>query len=429
MFSIAMSLFRSLGKKKDRLFFGWWIVLASYVIQVLNGGLLFHAFGAYILPLQAEFGWGRAAVSGVFSMVRAESGILGPLQGWLIDRYGPRSIMRIGIVLFGIGYLLFSRIESLWELYLSFALIALGSSLGGFIPIAATITNWFSRQRATALGISMTGMGVGGLLIPLVVWSLTNYGWRDTAFFSGLLILLCGLPATQLMRYSPEAYGLLPDGDSAPATGRDPSPGDEPCFTTRQALRTSSFWLLSIGHSSALFVVGTVLVHQIPHMVEHIGISQEHAATNVTLLLVFMISGQLLGGWIGDRINKRWVMVGCMWMHAVALLLFAFATTRLEIALFAAIHGSAWGVRGTLINAIRADYFGRASYATISGFASLIIMVGMTTGPLFAGYLHDLTGGYQQAFMVLAGLSALGSIALFLARKPKTPTSEATRAE
>ena len=101
----------------------------------------------------------------------------------------------------------------------------------------------------------------------------------------------------------------------------------------------------------------------------------------------------------------------------------AFATTRLEIALFAAIHGSAWGVRGTLINAIRADYFGRASYATISGFASLIIMVGMTTGPLFAGYLHDLTGGYQQAFMVLAGLSALGSIALFLARKPKTPTS------
>jgi len=110
-----------------------------------------------------------------------------------------------------------------------------------------------------------------------------------------------------------------------------------------------------------------------------------------------------------------------MWMHAVALVLFAFATSQFETTLFAAIHGTAWGVRGTLINAIRGDYFGRASYALISGFASLVIMVGMTTGPLFAGYLHDLTGSYQQAFIVLAGCSALGSLALILARKPAAP--------
>lgn len=94
--------------ERPRLFFGWYIALAAYAIHVLNGGLLFHAFSAYILPLQAEFGWSRAAVSGVFSMVRAESGILGPLQGWLIDRYGPRAIMRVGIFLFGLGYLAFS---------------------------------------------------------------------------------------------------------------------------------------------------------------------------------------------------------------------------------------------------------------------------------------------------------------------------------
>ena len=411
-----------LHKKKDQLFFGWWIVLGCYVIQVLNGALLFHAFGAYILPLQAEFGWSRASVSGVFSMVRAESGILGPLQGWLIERYGPRTMMQLGMALFGVGYLYFSRIDSLGDFYLSFALIALGSSLGGFIPISATITNWFARQRATALGISMTGMGVGGLLIPLVVWSLAHYGWRDTAFYSGLLIFCCGLPATLLIRPSPELYGLRPDGDAAPVVKQgDTQTTDEPRFTARQALRTPTFWFLSIGHSSALFVVGTVLVHQIPHMVEHIGLSQEVAAANVTLLLLFMIGGQLAGGWIGDRIDKRLVMVTCMWMHAAALVLFAFATSRYETALFAAIHGTAWGVRGTLINAIRADYFGRASYAMISGFASLVIMVGMTTGPLFAGFLHDLTGSYQQAFMVLAGFSALGSIALILARKPASP--------
>ena len=416
-----MPLVKSLLINKEPLFFGWWIVLGSYVIQVLNGALLFHAFSAYILPLQAEFGWSRAAVSGVFSLVRAESGLLGPLQGWAIDRYGPRAMMRAGIVLFAAGYLYFSRIDSLWGFYAAFALIALGSSLGGFIPIATTITNWFSRRRAAALGLSMTGMGVGGLLIPLVVWSLTHYGWRDTAFFSGLAILVLGLPATQLMRHRPEDYGLRPDGDAVnPDTATD-EPGDEPRFTARQALRTPAFWLLSTGHSSALFVVGTVLVHQIPHMVEHVDLSQEAAAANVTLLLIFVIGGQLCGGWVGDRIDKRLIMVLCMWMHAAALILFAHADSRFDTAVFAAVHGTAWGIRGTLINAIRADYFGRASYATISGFASLIIMVGMTTGPLFAGFLHDLTGNYRQAFMILAGLSALGSVALMLARKPARP--------
>ena len=171
-----MPLVKFLFKNKKPLFFGWWVVLGSYVIQVLNGALLFHAFSAYILPLQAEFGWSRAAVSGVFSLIRAESGILGPLQGWAVDRYGPRAMMRAGIVLFAAGYIYFSRIDSLWSFYAAFALIALGSSLGGFIPIATTITNWFARRRATALGLAMTGMGVGGLLIPLVVWSLTHYG-------------------------------------------------------------------------------------------------------------------------------------------------------------------------------------------------------------------------------------------------------------
>lgn len=413
-----MPLVKFLFKNKKPLFFGWWVVLGSYVIQVLNGALLFHAFSAYILPLQAEFGWSRAAVSGVFSLIRAESGILGPLQGWAVDRYGPRAMMRAGIVLFAAGYIYFSRIDSLWSFYAAFALIALGSSLGGFIPIATTITNWFARRRATALGLAMTGMGVGGLLIPLVVWSLTHYGWRDTAFFSGLAILVLGLPATQLMRHQPEDYGLRPDGDATDSGTAVDDLGGEPHFTARQVLRAPAFWLLSIGHSSALLVVGTVLVHQIPHMVEHVGLSQEAAATNVTLLLVFVIGGQLCGGWIGDRIDKRLIMVLCMWMHAAALILFAHADSRFGSTVFAIVHGTAWGVRGTLINAIRADYFGRASYATISGFASLIIMIGMTVGPLFAGFLHDLTGTYRQAFMILAGLSALGSVALMLARKP-----------
>ena len=211
-------LFNSLRQRAQRVFYGWWIVLAGFAIQAFNGCLLFHGFGAYVLPLQAEFSWSRAQISGVFSMLRAESGLLGPLQGWLIDRYGPRALMRVGFVLFGAGFALFSRVDSLPSFYLSFAVIALGSSLGGFMSLSTTIAHWFVRRRSTALGFMLAGMGTGGLLVPAMVWSLSEYGWRSTALVSGLLVMLVGLPLSQLMRRRPEDYGLLPDGDGREVT-------------------------------------------------------------------------------------------------------------------------------------------------------------------------------------------------------------------
>ena len=148
---------------RKKLFYGWWIVLAGFCLQMLQGALLFHGFGAYILPLQGEFGWKRAEISGVFSMVRAESGLLGPLQGWLISRFGPRCIMQVGMTLFGAGFWLLAEIDSLISLYLSFALIALGASLGGFMSISSTIANWFVQRRSIALGLMLAGMGMGGV--------------------------------------------------------------------------------------------------------------------------------------------------------------------------------------------------------------------------------------------------------------------------
>ncbi|NKB67803.1 MAG: MFS transporter [Candidatus Latescibacteria bacterium] len=405
---------------KKPLFYGWWIVLASFFVQILQGALLFHGFGTYILPLQSEFGWKRAEIAGVFSMVRAESGLLGPLQGWLIGRYGPRQVMRVGFVLFGIGFWQFSRVDSLIQLYLAFALIALGASLAGFMSIASTIANWFVRRRSTALGLMLAGMGLGGTLVPLLVYAMATVGWRATAQISAVAVVLLGLPLAQIMRRSPEDHGYLPDGDSAPLD-KGEEPQEEPAFSVRQALRTPAFWLLSLGHASALLAVGTVLAHQIPHMVEGLGMSQKEAGLNVALLVWVTMMGQLSGGYLGDRVNKRLVMFACMWLHVAGLLVFALVDSVWGARIFAVLHGTAWGVRGTLINAIRADYFGRASYAAISGYASLIIMMGMTLGPLFAGFLRDWLGNYQLAFIVLAGLVGLGSGAFLAARKPVPP--------
>jgi MFS family permease len=356
-------------------------------------------------------------------MARAESGILGPAQGWAIERFGPRTIMTVGIIMFGLGFIALSQVQTLLQYYLAFAVLAIGSSLGGFMTLATTTTNWFSKRRATAMGLMMTGMGIGGFaLVPLVTWSLAAHGWRPTAFASGVAILVVGIPVAQLMRHSPEKYGLLPDGVKAryKAGKAQPAPAITG-FTAKQALRTKAFWMLSLSHGAALLVVGAALLHQIPHMVEDMGLSDRTAAVIVSMLAIIVVASQLFGGFIGDRINKRAGIAGCMLAHAAGFAIFAVSTSLIGAIAFALLHGMAWGVRAPLINSIRADYFGRASYATIMGFMSLFVMIGMTTGPLFAAWLFDVTGSYRDPFLILSGAAALGSISALLARKPKMP--------
>jgi len=189
-------------------------------------------------------------------------------------------------------------------------------------------------------------------------------------------------------------------------------------FTAREAMRTSAFWYIALGHGSALLVVSAVLVHLIVHVTERLGYSLRQGAAVIALLTAMQVVGQLAGGWAGDRFSKRAITTGCMVGHAVAMLLLASATAFWMVLAFAVLHGLSWGVRGPLMSAIRADYFGSAAFGTITGLSSMVVMFGMMGGPLIAGVLADRTGSYEVGFQVLAALAAIGSIFFALARRP-----------
>jgi sugar phosphate permease len=408
---------------RGRVFYGWWIVAAGFGLEGLIGALMFHAYGAYLVLLREEFGWSKTMLSAAFSMARAESGILGPVQGWLTDRFGPRVLIRVGMTIFGLGFILFSQIERPVTFFVTFFMMALGSSLGGFLPIGVAIVAWFRRRRALALSVSGSGMAVGGLLTPLVATALARFGWRWTAFVSGLLVMAVGLPLAQLVRGRPEAYGWTPDGDPP----REPSPDaparhttGDPDFTVRQALATRAFWCIALGHGTALLVVSAVLVHMVVHVTERLGYSLGQAGAVVALMTVMQAIGQLSGGWLGDRFSKRRIAAGCMLAHALGLVVLALATAFWMVLAFAVLHGLGWGIRGPLMSAIRADYFGSAAFGRITGMSSMIVMFGMMGGPLVAGVLADRTGSYVAGFSVLAVLAALGSIFFLVARRPGT---------
>lgn len=415
-----------MGLGVARIFYGWRIVAAGFGIEALVGALMFHAYGAYMVLLREEFGWSKTLLSAGFSMARAESGILGPVQGWLTDRFGPPALIRVGMVIFSLGFVLLSQIGSPLTFFLAFFVIALGSSLGGYLPIGVALVSWFRRRRALALSLSATGMPVGGLLTPVVVLAMTHLGWRWTAFLSGVVVLLVGLPAAQVVRHRPELYGEHPDGERPEPGPARQIRGAAPRaaavdFTPREAVRTPAFWYIGLGHGSALLVVSAVTVHLVVYVTERLGYSLRQGAAVVALMTVVQVAAQIAGGWAGDRVSKRAIVVGCMVAHAAGLLLLTFATAFWMVAAFAVLHGTAWGVRGPLMSAIRADYFGAAAFGTITGFSSMVVMFGMMGGPLVVGILADQTGSYEVGFRVLAGLAALGSVFFVLARRPDAP--------
>jgi len=407
-----------------RLFYGWKMVAAGSALQFLQAGLMTQSFGAYVAVLQAERGWSKTALSGAAALQQMEAAILGPLLGWFMDRFGPQGMIRAGICIFGIGLMLLSLCDALTTFYAAFLVIALGSSLCGFFPLNVALINWFERWRARALSSMSIGLAFGGISVPLVAWSLQTYGWRATAFSSGVIAIVAGLPLAMVIRRRPEDHGETVDG--VPAVIQEKISQEEEKdntrdFTAPEAIRTRAFWLLSLGHGFALLVVHAVVVHSISHMNQGLGYTVEQAALVYTLLTVSQIGGVLIGWWIGDRFEKRLICAACMLMHMAGLLLLTYATMVPMVLAFAVLHGAAWGLRGPFMQAIRADYFGRSAIGMILGLSFMIIVIGQIGGPMIAGIFADLTGNYRVGFTILAVLAGLGSLFFILARRPDRP--------
>jgi sugar phosphate permease len=411
-----------LKARTSNVFHGWWIVAAGFLNQAIAAALIQRSYGAYVVLLRDEFGWSKAALSGAFSLQQIENGVLGPAQGWLIDRFGPRLSMRAGVLLFGAGFILFSQVHSLTGFYVSYLLIAIGSSLSGYFPFTVAIVNWFNSRRARALSTMQTGGAIGGLFVVIVAFALETYGWRNTALVSGIAVILLGIPLVQVAHQKPEDLGLnvdgVPDEEAAVDTLSKASAFEGRDFTLQEAMRTPAFWLISLGHGSALLIVSAVNVHIVLHLTDDLGYSLSLASLVVATITASQMVGTLLAGAIGDRFDKRLISVCCMAGHALGLLLVAIGTNIVLVFTFAVLHGGAWGVRGPMMGAIRADYFGRRHYGSILGTSSLITMFGSIIGPLVAGFLADRTGSYDLGFTILAVLSGLGFVFFLLAKRP-----------
>ena len=417
-----------------RHFYGWRLLGAAGTIQLMLGALLTQSFGLYVAAIGQEMGWSKATLAGAAALQSVESALIGPVLGWLLDRVGTQVVIRWGLVTFGVGLMLMSQVDSVGLFYAAAVLMAIGASLGGYFALSVTIVHWFQVHRARALSALSMGLAGGGLLVPLIAVSMQHHGWRATALASGVFVIVAGWLLARMIHGRPEDVGQRVDGASAPSSpsaglvgsvgpvrasggGAVGSPA-EPDFTAAQALRTRAFWLLAMGHGLALLVVTAVNVHGVSHMTQGVGVSVTDAGWVITMMTVAQLGGVLFGVVAGDRFDKRHVTAACMFAHAAGLLCLTWSTQMGHLLVFALLHGLAWGLRGPLMQAMRADYFGRRAIGAIFGLSATVVAVGQVCGPMIAGLMADLTGDYRAGFTLIALLALAGSWAFLHARRP-----------
>ena len=173
---------------------------AACAIQFLIAALLTQSFGAYVALLSEERGWSKTALSGAAALQSVEGAIIGPVLGWLMDRYGAQAMIRLGMLVLGVGLMALGQIDSLGGFYVCAVLMGVGASLGGYFPLSVALIQWFERYRARSLSMVSLGLAVGGLAVPVVAWSMQHYGWRATAVASGLLVVAIGVPLANVFK-------------------------------------------------------------------------------------------------------------------------------------------------------------------------------------------------------------------------------------
>ena len=367
-------------------------------------GLALYGLPLYYDFMVREFGWSRTQVTSGNALSKLIIGpLFGFLAGWIIDRFGPRRIMLVGILMAGGALIGLGGMSALWMFYAFYLLNAIGYVCGGPLPNQVLLSQWFKEGRGKAMGFAYLGIGVGGALVPwLSYWMVQWWGWRGALRGLGVLIIVLAWP---MAWFAKEARV---EGAAAGGAG---SAGVAPL---RAVFRRPAFYLLAFGSMCSIAAVGGANQHLKLFMSLDAGYSQGDAARIISLVLGFSIAGRLLMGWLADRIPKKHVMLIVYLLVAAAIPLLFFASSGAAMSLFAAIFGIGLGGEYLIIPLMAAELFGVGVLGRVMGIIVTADGVAEAVSPMLVGYLRDVTGSYRAGFTWLIVVALVGAAAIAL---------------
>ncbi|MFC1937799.1 MFS transporter [Chloroflexota bacterium] len=408
------------GEKKSKIFYGYIVVGASFVIMMFALGAN-RSFGVFLEPMLAEFGWSRAGISGAFTVSLMLAGFLGIVAGRMTDRYGPRVVLITSGIFLGLGYILIARVGAIWHFYLFYGIIVGIGFSGSYSPLVSLIARWFVKRRGLMSGITVAGPALGITIVPILSSLLISAsGWRISYIVIGGVVTVVIVSAALFLRRDPAEMGLKPYGAGETVAGGVDLQTTGLSFT--EAICTRQFWMFNTMSFCDMFVKNIIIVHVVIHAIET-GITATAAASVISVASGISMGGKIVMGAIADRVGNRRALLFCFSMGLVAFLLLLFAKQLWMFYLFSVFFGLGNWVSRPVMPPLAAELFGLKAHGTLFACINLSTLVGGAIGPLVAGRIFDSTGSYTLTFLVCISALIIALIAVVFLR-PVAKTRE-----
>jgi MFS family permease len=391
----------------------WLVAGIAFVVLGISRGI-HTSFGVFNVALLDTFGWSRGATAGIFSIVLTVDALLSPVVGYLLDRYGTKRISIAGCLALVVGLLASSQVTALWQLYLSFGLIlAIGFTFAGMVPHIFLISEWFSSNRASAIGIVYAGTGVGIMVLaPLSEWLISGYGWAPALQIYAAVVLVVLLPIVWVF------YQHGPYGEKLRHHGAKKD--DRAQWSAKLALKSLQFWLLFIARIAAASGTTVIVTHQVAHVVD-VGFSKLLSASIFGLAGITSSFGRVIFGFIADRLSKQAAYTLNIAMTVVgvgALMILSDPNQIWLLYVYVIFFGIGFGSRAVIFSALTADIFSGKGFGSILGYSTVAVGAGGALGSWLGGALHDWTGSYLVSFGLSALVLSISDICIWLAAVP-----------
>ena len=398
------------------IYYGWWIVIAAFIIAFVYSGFFFYDFTLFVTPIREDIPDVGAAIEPAFIVATIVGAALSPVLGGFFDRRGPKLVVGGGMLLGAAGFAIMGLMSEPWHLYIGLTLAGLGPIVF-FAGGVSAVVNWFNRFRGRALGITVVGLGAGGVLTRPTLLVMEEIGWRNSFLVMAVVVLVLLLPLAFVLRRTPEDHGMRPDGDEAgnPADGAAVEAPIAYGLTLTQILRAPTFWMMTLLMFLSFWPIGALQIHQSPFM-ESVGYSRLAAADAVGAMALVTIVGRIGGGWLADVIDPRRATVFALLLQAVGIAAFALIKPEANwyLILFFVTFAPGFGAVIVLQPALLATYFGRRAFGAAQGVLWAVTATAVSLSPIVARFFDENLGGMQNGFFVFAGLSITAMILVYI---------------
>ena len=412
------------------MFYGWRLLAVLAFVYFLSIGSIFYGFSVVMPQMIEATGWSRAQASAGFSIVTVALGFGGPVVAYLIRRFSARLTMTCGGAVIALSTAWLYMTEGLTAFYIGMAILGFGMAMQTVLPGTQLITNWFSKRRGLAIGIFMGASGLGAFVAaPTYVWVIEQYGdWKIVWVLMGCSALISSLAIAIVVRDKPEDMGTYVDGVDPSTIEETEISGTEAVsaskvfrstetWTVKEALKTSTFWIIVLG--AAVAVLGSMIVNSqaVLHM-KDLGVSQVIAAAALGITGLLGTFGRLASGGLADRFDPRFMLAGGLLLEVIGISMLVFADNTLVAYAFAAVFGLGYGLASVSSPSLIANYFGPGSYAPLYATRGVMVTVLGAAGPILVGAAYDATNSYNTSFFTYSAMACVFVVLAFWIKPP-----------